>query len=195
MDWVQTFLVALSMSADAMTVNATNGLREENISKWKLLFASFLFGVFQFVMPVIGYFIGYSFREQLETAIPWIGFALLMLLGIKCIVDWIKEFRHRNDPKEEGEENKGKKITFVNLIVEAIATSIDALCIGFVYLSYEIPDALLVFGIIGITTMVLSFITGLLGKLIGKKLSKWANLISGLVFIAVGIKILVEGLL
>ena len=182
------------MSADAMTVNATNGLRETNISKWKLLFAAFLFGVFQFVMPVIGYFIGYSFREQPEAAIPWIGFALLMLLGIKCIVDWIREFRHRNDEKAE-EDGKPKKITFGNLFVQAIATSIDALCIGFVYLDYEIAEAMLVFGIIGLTTFVLSLITGFLGKLIGKPLSKWANLISGLVFIGVGIKILVEGLI
>ncbi len=181
------------MSADAMTVNATNGLREQNISKLKLLLAAFLFGVFQFVMPTIGYFIGYSFREQLETAIPWIGFALLTLLGIKCIVDWIKEFRHRNDEKTEEEE--AKKITFGNLCIQAVATSIDALCIGFVYLSYEIGEALLIFGIIGITTFVLSFITGLFGKLIGKKLSKWANLISGIVFIGVGLKILLEGIL
>ncbi len=188
MNLVEVTFVSLSMAADAMSVNATNGISEKNINVLKLLFASVVFGIMQFVMPMIGYFIGYSFQSQLEKYIPWIAFTLLLLLGIKSIYSFIKEMRRsKEEPVKEI-----KKVTIPMILVEGVATSIDALCIGFVYLDLIVSEALLVFGIIGIVTLVLSFICGFLGKFIGSILEKYASLISGLIFIAVGIKILVE---
>ena len=184
-------LVSLSMAADAMTVNATNGISEKNINIKKLLFAALVFGIMQFLMPVIGYFIGFNFQKQLELYIPWIAFSLLLLLGIKSIISFIRDLLKS---KEEGVKEI-KKVTIPTILVEGIATSIDALCIGFVYLNLPLSQAMLTFGIIGITTFVLSFITGLTGKLIGDKLEKYASLISGIIFIAVGLKILLEGVL
>lgn len=184
-------LVSLSMAADAMTVNATNGISEKNINLKKLLFAALVFGIMQFLMPVIGYFIGFNFQKQLELYIPWIAFSLLLLLGIKSIISFIRDLLKS---KEEGVKEI-KKVTIPTILVEGIATSIDALCIGFVYLNLPLSQAMLTFGIIGITTFVLSFITGLTGKLIGDKLEKYASLISGIIFIAVGLKILLEGVL
>lgn len=179
------------MAADAMTVNATNGISEKNINIKKLLFAALVFGIMQFLMPVIGYFIGFNFQKQLELYIPWIAFSLLLLLGIKSIISFIRDLLKS---KEEGVKEI-KKVTIPTILVEGIATSIDALCIGFVYLNLPLSQAMLTFGIIGITTFVLSFITGLTGKLIGDKLEKYASLISGIIFIAVGLKILLEGVL
>ena len=184
-------LVSLSMAADAMTVNATNGISEKNINLKKLLFAALVFGIMQFLMPVIGYFIGFNFQKQLELYIPWIAFSLLLLLGIKSIISFIRDLLKS---KEEGVKEI-KKVTIPTILVEGIATSIDALCIGFVYLNLPLSQAMLTFGIIGITTFVLSFITGLTGKLIGDKLEKYASLISGIIFISVGLKILLEGVL
>lgn len=191
-DWIDCILTSISMSVDAMTVNATNGLTEKNMSKLKMILISLSFGIFQFVMPTIGYFIGYSFKDELENLIPWIAFALLLLLGIKSFIDWFKEFRAR---KKDEEEIKEKKISLLDIFVQSVATSIDALCIGFVYLSYSISNALIVFMIIGIVTFTLSFLCVFLAKQIAGPLEKWAGLIASVVFIAIGIKILLEGIL
>lgn len=191
-DWIDCILTSISMSVDAMTVNATNGLTEKNMSKVKMILISLSFGIFQFVMPTIGYFIGYSFKDELENLIPWIAFALLLLLGIKSFIDWFKEFRAR---KKDEEEIKEKKISLLDIFVQSVATSIDALCIGFVYLSYSISNALIVFMIIGIVTFTLSFLCVFLAKQIAGPLEKWAGLIASVVFIAIGIKILLEGIL
>lgn len=83
----------------------------------------------------------------------------------------------------------------MTILAEGVATSIDALCIGFVYLSYLINDALIVFGLIGVTTFVLSFLSGILGKYIARFLERWANYISGAVFLIIGLKILIESFL
>lgn len=189
-DWINTLLTSVSMSIDAMTVNATNGLKEKGMPVWKMILISLSYGIFQFIMPLIGYFIGYSFKEELETYIPWIAFVLLTLLAIKSLVEWIKDFR-KND--EEAKEEK--KIGFLEVLWQDVATSIDALCIGFVYLELSIGNALIVFGIIGVVTFLLSFICVLLAKQLAKYLEKWAGLIAAIVFFAVGLKILLEGIL
>ena len=191
MNALDIILVSLSMAADAMTVNATNGISEKNINIKKLLFAAVVFGIMQFLMPVIGYFIGFSFQKELELYIPWIAFGLLLLLGVKSIISFIRDLLKS---KEEGVKEI-KKVSVPTILLEGVATSIDALCIGFVYLNLPVSQALLVFGIIGITTLVLSFITGITGRLFGDKLEKYSSLISGIIFIAVGLKILLEGVL
>ena len=96
---------------------------------------------------------------------------------------------------ENVEPRKEKTISFIDILVQSIATSIDALCIGFVYMSYSIPNAMIVFSIIGITTFVLSFLCVFLAKQIAGSLEKWAGLIAALVFVGIGIKILLEGIL
>jgi putative Mn2+ efflux pump MntP len=196
-DWVNASLTSASMAVDAMTVNATNGLKEKNMPIWKMIVLSCLFGTFQFGMPVVGYFIGTAFKEYIEDAIPWIAFGLLTLLAIKSLVEWIKDFRKI---KKEGcqvckEAETPKKIGPGTAIVQAIATSIDALCIGFVYLYLPVEEAMLVFGLIGIVTIVFSFLTVFLAKFLASKLEKWAGLIAAIVFLAVGLKILLESLL
>ncbi len=194
MNWLNISLVSLSMAADSMTVGATDGIREPSMKKRKLFFIAFIFGLFQFSMPVIGYFVGYNFKEQLESYIPWIAFSLLTLLSIKSIIEWIKERKEtKNNP---GCSNiQPKKVSYPEILTQGIATSIDALCIGFVYLYETIPNAILIFGIIGISTFCLSSLTTLLGKKIGCALIKWAGLIAGIVFFATGLKILLEGIL
>lgn len=194
MDWLNIILTSFSMAIDASATNAVNAIKEEKIPLWKIAFASLVFAVFQFVMPLIGYLIGSGFRQYLEPIIPYIGFSLLTLLAIKCFYDAIKE---TIAIKKSGGELKveRKPVTILGILAEGVATSIDALCIGFVYLSYPIYDALLVFGIIGIVAFVLPFISGLFGKFLAKFLEKWANYISGVVFLAIALKILIESFL
>ena len=192
-DILTMILTSVSMSVDAMTVNATNGLEEKTIKQGKMVFLSFLFGLFQFGMPVLGYFVGQTFEQYVSAYIPWIGFGLLMLLGIKSLVDWIKETVERK--KGGSEEPREKEISVGRMFVEAIATSIDALCIGFAYMWLPIGEAMLFFGVIGITTFILSYLSILLAKWLAKWLQNWAGLLAAAVFMGIAIKILLEGLL
>ena len=192
-DILTMILTSVSMSIDAMTVNATNGLEEKTIKQGKMVFLSFLFGIFQFGMPVLGYFVGQTFEQYVSAYIPWIGFGLLMLLGIKSLVDWIKETVERK--KGGSEEPREKEIGVGKMLVEAIATSIDALCIGFAYMWLPIGEVMLFFGVIGITTFILSYLSILLAKWLAKWLQNWAGLLAAAVFMGIAIKILLEGLL
>lgn len=193
LDTITMVLTSVSMSVDAMTVNATNGLEEKGIKQGKMIFLSFLFGLFQFGMPVLGYFVGQTFEQYVSAYIPWIGFGLLMLLGIKSLIDWIKEAVERK--KSGSEEPRKRKIGVGRMFVEAIATSIDALCIGFAYMWLPVEEAMLFFGIIGITTFALSYLAIVLAKWLAKWLQNWAGLLAALVFMGIAIKILVEGIL
>ena len=188
MDWIEVLLTSVSMAVDATTVNAANGLEEPDMKVSKMAFIAGVFGLMQFLMPCIGYFIGYIFKSFLEAWIPWIGFILLTLLAIKTFIDWLKE-------RKGEEEIEKKKIGFGTIMLQGVATSIDALCIGFVYLSLTIPYALLAFGIIGIVTFLMSFASVLLAKKVAGPLSKWAGLLAAIIFLCIGIKILLEGIL
>ena len=192
-DILTMILTSVSMSVDAMTVNATNGLEEKTIEQGKMVFLSFLFGIFQFGMPVLGYFVGQTFEQYVSAYIPWIGFGLLMLLGIKSLVDWIKETVERK--KDGSEEPREKEISVGKMLVEAIATSIDALCIGFAYMWLPIGEAMLFFGVIGITTFILSYLSILLAKWLAKWLQNWAGLLATAGVMGIAIKILLGGLL
>ena len=186
MDLINVSLVSLSMSVDACCVNAANAISDNEIKKRKLVLAAFLFGLFQGIMPLLGYLIGSSFKNYVEKYIPWIAFGLLFLLGIKSLIEGIKELKNKN------EVEKNRKLTIPALLVEALATSIDAFCIGFVYMDESLENALIIFSIIALVTFVLSLLSGFFGKVIGKKLEKYAPFISALIFIAIGLKILIE---
>lgn len=191
-DYLDTISVSISMSLDACTVNATNGLKLGKGNIIKLFLISFCFGLAQFLMPLLGYLIGASFKQYLESFIPWIAFTFLLLLSIKSLIEFVKE---RKSMKENVEIAKKNTISIWDILFQSFATSIDALCIGFVYINYNINEALLVFTIIGIITLSLSFISSILANLLAKPLVKWAALISSIVFFLVGLKILLEGLL
>lgn len=196
-DWFNCILTSFSMSIDAMSVNAANGLLEKDMKIRKMILISLSFGLFQFMMPVIGYFIGHSFEEKLKQWIPFIAFGLLTCLSVKSFVDWFLELRRRKKQMESGEQDEvnEKRLCFMDVLIQSIATSIDALCIGFVYMEYTIPSALIVFSIIGVTTFTLSFLSVFLAKKVAGPLEKWAGLFASLIFLGIGLKILLEGIL
>lgn len=191
MDILQTLILSVSMAADTMCVGASDGIKENKIGYLKIAFVAFAFAFMQFIMPVIDYFIGFSFKDYLEEYIPWIAFVILTLLGIKSLYEGIKEnINRKKDNKEEKEEEK--KIGILEIFIQGIATSIDALSIGFININLSINDAMITFSIIGIVTFVLSFLATALGKLIGTKIEKIAPIISGLIFIALGLKFIIQ---
>ena len=188
MDWIEVLLTSVSMAVDATTVNAANGLEEPNMKTGKMVFIAGVFGLMQFLMPCIGYFIGYIFKSFLTAWIPWIAFTLLCLLAIKTFIDWLKE-------RKGEEEVEAKTLSLGEILVQGVATSIDALCIGFVYLGLPIHYSLLAFGIIGVVTFLMSFLSVVLAKKVAGPLSRWAGLFAAIIFLGIGVKILLEGIL
>ncbi len=205
-------LLSVALAMDACTVAMTNGMTESKMPVKKALLIGLLFGGFQMAMPLIGYYItgivAGAFMSVFERISAWVSFALLAFLGGKMLWDSIREIRCRKAAKEENEtQTEGvcpcsrEKLTFGKLIMQAVATSIDALAVGVTLQMAAISEAGLALGawgatgMIGVITFALSFGAVFVGKLIGDKLSDKAGLFGGVVLVAIGIKLLLEGLL
>lgn len=204
MTWVlflEVFLIGISLSMDALAVSVTDGLCYRNLNKRKGALIPLTFAFFQAVMPVIGFFIAYglgqAFKEVFDKFDHWIAFTLLLLIGGKMIIDAVKEMR---SPEEKVNE---KKFSFPEVMLQGVATSIDALFVG---VSFAATDGLKdSFGnlflsvlIIGLVTLIITFAGLLVGVKIGDVLKKKAGItgiIGGLVLIAIGLKILIQGLI
>ena len=179
--------LGVGLAMDAFAVSMSNGLKENKMKFSKVLLIAFVFGLFQGVMPLIGYLVGNSFVKYIEKFIPFIALALLSFLGIKMIIDFVKE---RKEKKNECECDN-KKLTFKVLIVQAIATSIDALSTGLAFSDYNIYDALIVVSLIAIITFILCVIGVFIGKKFGTLISCYATLIGGIILILIGLEIFI----
>ena len=182
--------LGVGLAMDAFAVSMSNGLKESKMRFSKVLLIAFMFGLFQGVMPLIGYLVGNSFVKYIEKFIPFIALALLSFLGIKMIIDFIKERKENNEQCNIVEQ----KLTFKVLIVQAIATSIDALSTGLAFSDYNIYDALIVVGLIAIITFVLCIIGVFIGKKFGTLIRCYATLIGGIILILIGLEIFITGI-
>ena len=203
---IESIVLSLSLAIDATAVSITNGLVYNNLSKKKVVLSAIFFGVFQTVMPLIGYSLMLlsSLNESVNTFVKgvdhWIAFALLLFLGGKMIVDAIKEIRASKKGNEETEEVKNEDLSIKTLFVQSVATSIDAFAVGIsLYATSNSEggksDIWWTFLIIGVITFVCSILGSLFGKVIGNVVKKVAPIIGGLVLIGIGISIVVEHLL
>lgn len=182
---INSSLVGIGLSMDAVAVSMADGLNDYKMKFRKALLIAGFFGVFQGLMPLIGYFIGSFFISSFVEWIPYISLIILLFLGIKMIVDSIKN----------KEEEKVQKLTLYAIFVQAIATSIDALSVGFTIANYKIVDALIATSIYTIVTFLLSLISIYIGKKFGTRFEKYAGLFGGLILIAIGFKIFIEAML
>ena len=182
--------LGVGLAMDAFAVSMSNGLKESKMRFSKVLLIAFMFGLFQGVMPLIGYLVGNSFVKYIEKFIPFIALALLSFLGIKMIIDFVKERKENNEQCNIVEQ----KLTFKVLIVQAIATSIDALSTGLAFSDYNIYDALIVVGLIAIITFILCVIGVFIGKKFGTLIRCYATLIGGIILILIGLEIFITGI-
>lgn len=185
MDFFTILFIGIGLSMDACAVSLAKGmsLDQAKVKKYAFILA-FAFGFFQWLMPTIGYFAGSHFADYIQSVDHWIAFILLSLIGINMI----------REGKEEKEDNsKIHSISFKDILLLAIATSIDALAVGvsFAFLKVNLVLATLT---IGITTFVLSFICVLFGKKLGSLFEKYAEYLGGIILILLGVKILIEHL-
>lgn len=204
MSGFEVILTGIALAMDACAVSMTNGMTAKKLKPSQALMIALFFGVFQALMPLIGYFIANlvasNFMEVFETASSVIAFVLLAFLGGKMIVDAIKEMTSKC-PCQCEEGCIGEKISYGKLTVQAVATSIDALAVGVTLSMLQLTEKGLAWGVfgsvgaIGLVTFALCIGAVFLGKAIGNKLADKAGLVGGLVLVAIGVKLLVEGLM
>lgn len=212
-------LLGVALAMDACAVAMTDGMTNPKMPFWRALFIAVAFGLFQFLMPLIGYYItgiiADAFVEIFEKISAWISFVLLAFLGGKMLFESIwelvaaKRAKGNQDAQTQGacpcsSENKIKKecsdLSFGGLVIQAIATSIDALAVGVTLQMAKLHGRLALgawgaSGLIGVITLGLALCAVHLGKLIGNKLADKAGIFGGVVLLGIGIKILIEGLI
>ena len=181
------FFIALGLSMDAFAVQLSNGMCYRNFGRRQAVIASFTFGLFQAAMPVIGYFAGYFFSSAISFLDHWIALILLGFIGGSMVWEAVGELRH----PEAGCEQK--EFTVRVLLVQGVATSIDALAVGitFAFLQVAIVPSV---AIIGVVTFVLSFVGVAVGHFFGARFEKPATIVGGAVLILIGVKTLLEHL-
>ena len=178
--------LGFGLAMDASCVSMTNAMVEKNMKILKAFLIALTFGIFQFAMPLIGYGIGTLMESFLSAFIPIIALVLLSIIGIKTIIEAVKEKK-----KGEGEVQE-KKIKVTEVLVQAVATSIDALSVGVLYIEEGISYALISFSIIGVITVALTFIAFFVGRKFGSLLKNKASIVGGVILIIIGLEIFIE---
>ncbi len=183
MGFADVAVIGVGLAMDACAVAISNGLKMKKFNIRQAFGAALMFALFQAVMPVIGWAVGIQFSGYIDKFDHWIAFALLVFLGGKMIVDSFGK------EKEDTAGGLGIK----RLLVQAVATSIDALAVGVTF-SFSDVNIWISVLIIGAITLVLSLLGAYCGFRIGTKLKSKAEIFGGIVLIIIGIKILLEGL-
>ncbi|MCP4583651.1 MAG: manganese efflux pump [candidate division Zixibacteria bacterium] len=183
MHWLTILIIALGLAMDAFAVSIAVGSRLRSLSFRPLFRLSFHFGLFQFMMPVIGWYLGSRIEHLMKDYDHWIAFGLLFIIGAKMIYESIAKSdddKRLNDPTRKW-----------SLIILSVATSIDALAVGLsiALLGIEVWSASI---IIGIVACVMTAIGMVFGRKLGAIFGKRMEFIGGIILIGIGIKIVIE---
>lgn len=180
--------LGVGLAMDAFSVSLANGLNEPKMKLSKTLFIAGVFAFFQALMPLLGWLCVHTvlqYFKAFEALIPWIALALLGYIGGKMLYEGIT---CKSDC-----ECSSKGVTFATLIVQGIATSIDALSVGFTIADYNLVKALLCALIIALVTFAICFAGILIGKKAGTKLAGKAGIFGGAILIFIGFEIFITG--
>ncbi len=188
MFFFNSVLLGVGLAMDAFSVSLANGLNEPKMRRAKMCGIAFVFGFFQALMPLIGFLCVHTVVEQFkafEKFIPWIALILLSYIGGSMLYDGLKS----TDIEEEK-----VKVGMSALLLQGVATSIDALSVGFTIADYSFFQAIVAALIIAVVTFVIC-IGGLkIGRTFGTKLSSKASMFGGVILIFIGIEIFITGL-
>lgn len=183
MSFIELFFIAVGLSADAFAVALADGLNLQKRRKAVLI--AFMFGLFQALMPVLGYFLGSGFANLFSAFDHYLALGVLGVIGGKMIVESIRELINGDEPAAV------KSLSFSALLMQAAATAIDALMVGVSFAAIRVsiaPAALF----IGVVTFVLSLMGALGGRRLGLRLGAKAELAGGIVLTVIGIKTFLE---
>lgn len=177
-------LIAFGLSMDAFAVSVTNGIMLREVKFREPLKIGLFFGIFQAIMPLIGWLAGIKFQKYITSFDHWIAFLLLSFIGGKMLYESVKS-------RDEDQGEEAFSLENKTLLLLAIATSIDALAVGvsFAFLNVSIYQSIF---IIGIITFIICFIGVVIGRKCGSLLKNNAEIIGGIVLIIIGLKILNE---
>lgn len=185
--FVNSVLLGVGLAMDAFSVSLANGLNDPKMKVKKVCGIAGMFAFFQALMPMIGWICVHTivqYFKVFENFIPWIALGLLGFIGGKMLIEGIKN-------KEEEAEATG--LGFGALLVQGIATSIDALSVGFTISEYKLPMAIVSALIIATVTFFICLAGVNIGKKFGTKLSNKASILGGVILILIGIEIFVSG--
>lgn len=190
MSLADLLLIALALSMDAFAVGMTNGMEHPDMNLRKTCVVALFYAFFQALMPIVGFYAGMLLSTLISQIAPWVSFVLLTVIGGKMIWDCF----HKEETRII------ESLSYRKLTLQAIATSIDALAVGVSLLAASTSGKLFLnifacAGIIAAVTFVLSVAAVLLGKKIGDRFADKAELLGGLILIAIGLKILIESFL
>ena len=180
-----SILLGAGLAMDAFSVSLANGLNEPKMKLQKMSGIAGLFAVFQGLMPLLGWICIHTivqYFSAFETLIPWIALVLLCYIGGKMLLDGI---RHKDSDEEQ------PAVGFSALLVQGIATSIDALSVGFTIADYDLLMALAAAGIIAAVTFVICLMGLYIGKKAGTKLAGKAGILGGAILILIGLEIFI----
>lgn len=180
-----SILLGVGLAMDAFSVSLANGLSEPNMRKGKMCGIAGVFAGFQILMPLIGWICVSTIAQYFqifEKFIPWIALVLLCYIGGKMLYEGI---RHRDADAEKA------AVGIQALLIQGIATSIDALSVGFTISHYQFAEALLACLLIGIVTFAICTVGLILGKQVGTKLAGKADILGGIILIFIGLEIFI----
>ena len=182
--FLKNTLLGVGLAMDAFSVAVANGLHEPQMRSKKMCGIAAVFALFQAAMPLIGWVCVHTMVRcfsAFEPFIPWIALALLAFIGISMIVETVK-----------GEEEQAPAVGLRGLLVQGLATSIDALSVGFTIADYTLPYAVFAALIIAVVTFVICVAGVAIGKKAGTKLAGKAGLLGGIILILIGLEILIS---
>lgn len=188
MSFIGIFLIGVGLSMDAFAVAITKGITMKRLHVKNALRIAGFFGLFQGIMPLIGWLVGVRFSVYVKKFDHWIAFILLALIGSKMVYEAIK---HGDECAVDAALGKEAVLDYKELILLAIATSIDALAVGvgFAFLNVNILGSVI---LIAVTTFILSFIGVAMGRKLGCLFQKRAEIFGGITLVLIGLKILLE---
>ena len=190
MTLLEIFLVGIGLSMDAFAVSICKGLAMPAVNKKQALLIGTYFGVFQALMPALGWLLGSQFARYVTRLAPWIAFVLLAWIGGNMIRE------SRAGDKEDEEQPSNGEVRHKELLVLAVATSIDALAVGVTFSMVELSVSIgLAVALIGCTTFLISLGGVYVGNVFGARYKSRAELVGGAILILIGVKVLLEHLL
>ena len=183
MEIYEILLIGIGLAMDAFAVSICKGLSMKKMNWKNAVIIALYFGVFQALMPLIGYFLGMTFESIVTTFDHWVAFALLTLIGGGMI----------KESFDDEDDKKNDRVDFKTMVVFAIAKSIDALAVGITFAFFDVNIVLAV-SIIGIITFIISVLGVKIGNRFGDKYQNKAQLMGGIILVLLGFKILLEHL-
>lgn len=189
MFFVNSAALGAGLAMDAFSVSMANGLNEPSMKRRKKIAIAGIFAVFQAVMPMLGWVCVHTVVEMFgafRKFIPWIALILLCFIGGKMLIEGIKK---------KGEEQAAGAVTLSALMVQGVATSIDALSTGFTISDYSAGMALLCAAIIAAVTFIICMIGVEIGRRFGTRLAEKAGILGGAILIIIGIEIFITGII